>query len=181
MPGPPTQSPAIEALSPPTSIKQLASPDTLSRSMSLPEERQKQSCGENTTDKSKASSALVTSTQHTPTPPLPPLRDLWREAFEKLPKGTQQEIGIRDFDQKSQRDHIYELLEVARARQKECENKFWKFRVGVHEIVIRDYAVRIVDCLQKVGDIAIQFAPPQASVPWSIVKIVLQVCYLLCC
>jgi len=124
--------------------------------------------------------ASVTSTQHSPTPPLPPPRDLWRDAFDKLPKGTQQEIGTRYFDQKSQREHIHELLEVTKARQEECENKFWKFRVGGHEIVIRDYAVRIVDCLQKIGDIAIQFAPPQASVPWSIVKIVLQVCHLLC-
>jgi hypothetical protein len=157
------------------STERLAPPDTPLHSMSLPE---KQVCGESTTDNDKASSALATSTQNSPTPPLTPPRDLWRDAFDKLPKGTQQEIKI---DQKSQREHIHELLEVARAKQKECENKFWQFRVGDHEIVIRDYAVRIVDCLQKVGDIAIQFAPPQASVPWSMVKMVLQVCYLLCC
>ncbi|OCL11473.1 hypothetical protein AOQ84DRAFT_386815, partial [Glonium stellatum] len=147
----------------------------LSQPVSLPEEHQKQACGENTTDKSKALSASAILAQQSPALPLPPPRDLWREAFDKLPKSTQQKLKMPDFDQDSQRQHIHELLEVAKKRQAECENQTWKFGVGDHQIVVRDYAVRIVGCLQQVGDIAIKFAPPQASAPWSVVKFVMQI------
>jgi hypothetical protein len=85
-----------------------------------------------------------------------------------------------DSDQKSLREHIDELLELTKKRQDECEKKFWKFQVGDHEIVLRDYAVRIVSCLKTVGDIAIQFAPPQAGVAWSAVKVVMQVRRVYC-
>jgi ankyrin repeat domain-containing protein 50 len=104
----------------------------------------------------------------------PSQRDLWREALEKLPESTQEKLKPNN-DQKSQQEHIQDLLKITKERQKECESKFLKFSVGKHEIIVRDYSVKIVGWLQKAGDIAIQFAPPQASMPWSIVKQVMQV------
>lgn len=106
-------------------------------------------------------------------------RDLWREAIEDLPKRTQQKLGLQDAKQGSLAEQIEELSELVKKKQQECEQKFWKFRVGDHEYVLRDYAVRIVDFLQKTGDIVIPFAPPQASIPWSLVKAVMKVCHRL--
>jgi hypothetical protein len=104
----------------------------------------------------------------------PPQRDLWREAFEKLPESLQEKLGSNN-DQKSQQEHIQDLLKITKERQKECESKFLKFSIGKHEIIVRDYSVKIVGWLQKAGDVAIQFAPPQACIPWSIVKQIMQV------
>jgi hypothetical protein len=80
-------------------------------------------------------------------------------------------------EQKSQpiKQQIDDLVKVAKTRQEECKEKFWILPVGDHKIVIRDYAVKIISCLEKIGDTAIQFAPPQASIPWAVVKVVMQV------
>lgn len=103
-------------------------------------------------------------------------RDLWLEAFEKLPKEIHGQLNLNDSTQKPLLQQIQELSSLAKLRQEECEKQFWKLRVGDHEIVLRDYAVTIIDGLRKIGDIAIQFAPPQASIPWSAMKILMQVC-----
>lgn len=117
-------------------------------------------------------------------------RDLWLEAIEKLPKEANRELHITDSTHMSQPtailqhncntstqlQQIQDLASLAKKRQEECEKKFWKFRVGDHEVVLRDYAVTIIGSLQKIGDVAIQFAPPQASIPWTAVKVLMQVC-----
>jgi hypothetical protein len=95
--------------------------------------------------------------------------------LEKLPKQTQQVFNLGDPKQKQLLQQIQELSTIVKTRQEECERKFWKLSVGDHEIVVRDYAVTIVNCLQKIGDVAIQFAPPQASIPRSVVKAIMQV------
>ncbi|AEO64672.1 uncharacterized protein THITE_74764 [Thermothielavioides terrestris NRRL 8126] len=102
-------------------------------------------------------------------------RDLWLEAFEKLPKDTQRQLQRDNATQGPHNQQIQELLNLVKKKQEECERKFWRLRVGDHEIVLRDYAATIVGCWQKIGDIAIQFAPPQASIPWSAVKALLQI------
>ena len=108
-------------------------------------------------------------------------RDLWREAFETLPESTQAKLHTNGVQAVAPlQKQIHDLLETTKARQKECEEKFWKFRVGNHEYVLRDYAVRIADCLQVIGNTAIKFAPPQASGPWVVIEALLKV-YLLFC
>lgn len=100
---------------------------------------------------------------------------MWREALDTLPKQIQQELGQGDPKQKLIQQHVKELSEATKKRQQECEEKFWKLPVGDHEIILRDYAVKIVGCLKTIGDVAVQFAPPQASIPWSAVKVLMQV------
>jgi hypothetical protein len=104
----------------------------------------------------------------------PASRDLWLEAFERLPEETQRELRLSNAEEKPCHEQLHELTSLTKARQEECEKKFWKFRVGSHEIVLRDYAGTIVDVLRKIGDVAIQFAPPPASIPWAVVKTILQ-------
>lgn len=73
---------------------------------------------------------------------------------------------------------IDDLVRVVNKRQDECEKKFWKVKVGDEEIVLRNYTNKIVDWLEKAGDIAVQFAPPQAAIPWAVIKSAMQASFL---
>ncbi|KAJ5090117.1 NACHT nucleoside triphosphatase [Penicillium argentinense] len=70
---------------------------------------------------------------------------------------------------------INSLASEAKKKQEECEEKFWHVNVGGEKIVLREYTTSIVGWLTKAGDIAVQFAPPQASLPWDLVKSLMQI------
>ncbi|CZR59898.1 uncharacterized protein PAC_09792 [Phialocephala subalpina] len=114
------------------------------------------------------------ASQPTCSPPFCP-RDLWREAMDMLPTPIRQELRKEDSEEKSSDEQVAELVTTVKSKPAECEAKSWKFRVGDHEIVLRDVAASIVNSLTQIGDIAVQFAPPQASIPWSVVKAVMQI------
>jgi hypothetical protein len=101
-------------------------------------------------------------------------RDLWEEAWEKLSVETRsklEKVSTGGTSSKlGQAKHFQELVDLAKQRQQICEEKKWKIRVGSHEIILREYVVSTVSCLQVIGDVAVQFAPPQASIPWSVLK-----------
>jgi hypothetical protein len=52
--------------------------------------------------------------------------------------------------------------------------KEWK-PLKEYRSIAKDDLDQIVDWLGKAGDIAVQFAPPQAAIPWSVIKSVMQV------
>ncbi|KAL2848401.1 ankyrin repeat-containing domain protein [Aspergillus pseudoustus] len=107
-----------------------------------------------------------------------PLVDRWQQAFENLPEDKQKTLTEMGFDKPrsaSVASNITELIDAVNAKQEECEKKFWKITVGGKEIVFRDYTTSIVGWLEKAGDIAIQFAPPQASLPWDLIKSLMQI------
>ena len=95
--------------------------------------------------------------------------------MQKRPEEERKRLQINDLESVPLERQIHELINITKQRQKQCEDKFWKFTIGRHEFILRDYTVKIVDCLQKIGDVAIQFAPPQASTPWAVVKALMQV------
>jgi hypothetical protein len=70
---------------------------------------------------------------------------------------------------------IDDVIGAVNQKQEECEDKFWKVEIGGKDIVLRDYTTSIVGWLEKAGDIAIQSAPPQASLPWDMVKSLMKV------
>ncbi|CAG7966071.1 unnamed protein product [Penicillium nalgiovense] len=107
-------------------------------------------------------------------------KDLWVEALNSLPESKQETLKKMGFNQSSAQSgsvesSIEDLLGVVNQRQEECEKKFLKVKVGGEEIVLRNYTNNIVDWLGKAGDIAVQFAPPQAAIPWSVIKSVMQI------
>jgi hypothetical protein len=104
--------------------------------------------------------------------------DRWQEAFERLSGDKQEILKGMGFDKPKSANvasTITDLIDAVNAKQEECENKFWRVTVGGKEIVFRDYTTSILGWLEKAGDIAIQFAPPQASLPWDLVKSLMQV------
>ncbi|KAJ5175432.1 uncharacterized protein N7482_001309 [Penicillium canariense] len=113
-----------------------------------------------------------------PTESTGPTRDLWHDAFKQLPVAKQQKLRTMGFDRLSSgsvESDISELVSEVNKKQEECEKKFWRVPVGGEEIVLRNYTTKIVGWLEKAGDIAVQFAPPQASIPWQVLKSVMQI------
>ncbi|KAL4894380.1 ankyrin repeat-containing domain protein [Aspergillus ambiguus] len=105
-------------------------------------------------------------------------RDLWWDALQQLPPAKQEQLksmGFDKFSSGSLESDIDDLVDTVNKKQDECEKKFWRVSVGDNDIVLRNYTTKIVGWVQKAGDIAIQFAPPQASLPWSVVKSLMKV------
>jgi hypothetical protein len=104
--------------------------------------------------------------------------DRWQEAFTCLPDDTQKilkEMGFNEAKSANATSSIDDLITTVNQKQEECEGKFWKVRIGGKDIVFRDYTTNIVGWLEKAGDVAIQFAPPQASLPWDMIKSLMKV------
>lgn len=98
-------------------------------------------------------------------------KDRWLEAFNSLPEEEQKDLKAMGFDNlKSGPTTVADLVSTVEKKQEECQDKFWKVKAGGKEIVFREYTESIVGWLTKAGDIAVQFAPPQASLPWGLVK-----------
>ena len=56
--------------------------------------------------------------------------------------------------------------------------KRWKFRVGAMTFDLSEKAESIISCLNKlkeVGDVAVQYDPCHAALPWAAIRLVLQV------
>jgi hypothetical protein len=111
-----------------------------------------------------------------------PKRNLSKDAFDALPEGTRDEIrnlipnadlGANEFSS-SVPDQMNAVVEIVRTKEKKCESKFWKIKIGGSDFVIKDYIKSTLDILRQVGDIAINFAPVPGSIVWSGVKTIMQ-------
>jgi hypothetical protein len=121
-----------------------------------------------------------TSDEKPPEPvPSDSTRDLWKEALDGLSIDTQRKLkvmGLGELNSASMRSEIDDLVNLAKEKQDKCEERFWRIpRDDGDDIIVRDYAARVIGWLQQTGDIVVQFAPPQASVPWAVIKSVMQV------
>lgn len=108
-------------------------------------------------------------------------RDLWEEAFNRLHGKSKEQLygmGIGRRNSQPLKATLDDLVLNAQRKQDECEKVSWKLRVGDNEILLRDYGAKTVTWIKSIGDIAVQFAPPQAAPPWAVIKAVLQVCAL---
>lgn len=105
-------------------------------------------------------------------------KDLWQRASQQLPDDARQRLTALGFTEQTQttNEHrVKDLIGVVQEKEDMCKQKKWKVTFAGHEIIIGDYAVKAATWLQKIGDIVIPFAPPQASPPWGLVKAILQV------
>ncbi|RDK37585.1 ankyrin [Aspergillus phoenicis ATCC 13157] len=107
-------------------------------------------------------------------------QDLWVEALNSLPESKRETLKKMGFNDSSvhsgsTKASIDDLIGVVNTKQEECEKKFWKVTFGGEEIVLHDYTTSIIDWLSTAGDIAVQFAPPQAAIPWSVIKSAMQI------
>ena len=101
---------------------------------------------------------------------------LWDEAVEAL---NDEEKAQLDFQRPDKRLLLGELLEVIEQKKQLCLQRRWRLRKRNGELVfLRDVLGKIVMWVKKfkeVGDVAVQYDPSHAALPWAGVRLVLQV------
>jgi len=109
-------------------------------------------------------------------------RDLWADALRDLSTEDQQAIERLQPTQETKQplsETIQELLRLTKMVQDKCEAKSYRFQFRGRDIILRDVAGKIIFWLNKfkdIGDIAVNFDPVHARLPWICVRFLLQVC-----
>ena len=104
------------------------------------------------------------------------VRDLWGLALERLSKDDKDALSQITLDSKL--DVLQHLHTAAIKKRTECEDRRWKFELNGQQIILRDIAQRIivwVDKFKQIGDVAVNFDPVHASLPWAGIRFLLEV------
>ncbi len=130
-------------------------------------------------------------------------RDLWAEALQKLPDVTRKRL-LQQQQQQQQPSRnstasgpssnigtsssaasavvgvvdIQKLCLLAEAKREQCDQGRWKFTFRGRELVLRDKAEKVIAWLDKfkqVGDVAVNYDPQHAALPWAGVRLLLEV------
>lgn len=106
----------------------------------------------------------------------PKARDLWAIALGKLTDEEKAAVPTNSSDFKLQT--LEDLRIVVARKRDECEDKSWKFEYKGRQIILRDVAEKIIYGINKfkeIGDVAVNFDPVHAALPWAGVRFLLQV------
>lgn len=107
---------------------------------------------------------------------VPQLRNLWAVATDSLGSEDKTQINVYQADKATV---LGGLLEITKEKQRRCIEKRWKFTKGSGEIIIiRDLFEKTAQWLEKfkaIGDVAVQFDPTHASLPWAGIRFLLQI------
>ena len=102
-------------------------------------------------------------------------RQLWSEAA-KLARGP----GTSDTDQELIGSHVSidEVYAAVRNKLDECIQKRWRYTKANGEKVVLwdllDKTIKWIDKFKAVGDVAIQYDPGHAALPWAVIRFMLQ-------
>jgi len=106
---------------------------------------------------------------------------LWDQALNQLPKDQKLALNLSLNIQRNKRSILDSVLEVVNEKQRLCLEKRWKFKNRQGQtIIVRDLLDKIAHYLQKfvdVGDVAVQFDPIHAVLPWAGIRLLLKVVY----
>ena len=105
-----------------------------------------------------------------------PVRDLWSLALEKL--SVEEKAAVSRIVSNSKLDILQHLRTAAEKKRNDCEDRRWKFEFKGRQIILRDVAEKIlvwVDRFKQIGDIAVNFDPFHAALPWAGVRFLLEV------
>lgn len=103
---------------------------------------------------------------------------LWEKAFSSLSNGDKLSVDLKNFDK---RTFLIETINAVEEKRQQCAAKGWKIKRDGKAIPVRDIFGRMVSWINKfkeVGDIAVQYDPAHAALPWAAVRLLLQVRYL---
>lgn len=109
-------------------------------------------------------------------------RNLWASALAKL---NEEDRTCVDFDRQDKLEGLQDLLDLTNTARVQSIDKRWRLRRpsrgGKSEtVVLRDLFSKIVvwiDRFKTVGDIAIQYDPAHAALPWAGVRFLLVVSF----
>jgi ankyrin repeat domain-containing protein 50 len=111
-------------------------------------------------------------------------KDLWSKALQRLSEQDRASIlglmppPVGDTD--SGTALLDELCGLALKKKEKCDEKGWKLNFNGQQVILRDVALKIIFWLQKfkeVGDIAANFDPVHAALPWAAFRFLLQVLF----
>ncbi|KAI9787365.1 MAG: hypothetical protein M1816_007651 [Peltula sp. TS41687] len=108
--------------------------------------------------------------------------DLWAEALQRLSDkeraAIQHEVSsYRGSPQQPLSDTIDDLCSLTGRKRAEYEKQGWKLEYNGQQLILRDVAEKVIVWLNKfkdVGDVAINFDPVHAALPWAGVRFLLQ-------
>lgn len=100
---------------------------------------------------------------------------LWDRAVGSLTDEDKQSI---DFSRTDKSTILEDVLQAAESKKQLCLQKRWKYtkKTG-HVIILRDLCEKMIKWVQKfkeIGDVAVQYDPSHASLPWAAVRFFLQ-------
>jgi len=104
------------------------------------------------------------------------LKNLWDKAAETLSDADRQEI---DFDRSDKRAILSDVLNMVNVKKDQCIRSRWKYKNrNGEDVVLRDLIEKMakwVNKFKEVGDVAVQYDPAHAALPWAGVRFLLQV------
>ncbi|KAF2998841.1 hypothetical protein E8E13_002917 [Curvularia kusanoi] len=102
--------------------------------------------------------------------------DLWADAVYQLPDEVKQYIN---FNQPDKLKILDELRKAAETSREESIKSRWKFtRKSGETVIVRDLfekIIRWIDTFKQIGDVAVQYDPVHASLPWAGIRFLLQI------
>ncbi len=100
---------------------------------------------------------------------------LWDKAVSSLTDEDKQSI---DFSRTDKTTILADVLHAAELKKQLCLQKRWKYtKSNGHVIILRDLCekmIKWVDKFKATGDLALQYDPSHASLPWAAVRFLLQ-------
>ena len=103
-------------------------------------------------------------------------RDLWARAIGTL---TAEDQALIDFNNADRIIVLESAITLAEDKKRQCLNQRWRIRRGHgRNLILRDVFGKIVVWIQKfkeIGDVAVQYDPLHASLPWAGVRLLLEV------
>ena len=103
-----------------------------------------------------------------------PGKDLWAIALQSLSKVESENLVFTE-----SKLVILESLSKDFIQQRdECEKKKLKFEIRGRQIILRDLAdkaITWIDKFKEIGDVAVNFDPIHAALPWAGIRFLLQV------
>jgi hypothetical protein len=102
--------------------------------------------------------------------------DLWAEAIAQL--SDEDKCNI-DFSCPDKLNAVADLYAFAEKSKKKCIDKRWKYtRRSGETVILRDVFEKLVKWIgifKEIGDIAVQYDPFHAALPWAGIRFLLQV------
>ena len=106
-----------------------------------------------------------------------PVSSPWQTAFEQLSQKDRTELGVADG---TKRLNLPSILATINEKKEQCEKKQWVLYVKKNgdKVKLREILSNIAESIDKfkeVGDVAVQYDPAHAALPWAAVRFILQV------
>ena len=103
--------------------------------------------------------------------------DLWDKAVQALKEKDKQNV---DFQRDDRRAILVDVLGVVQKRKQTCIERRLKYKRSngdsVHLYDVLGKIAKWVNKFKEVGDVAMQYDPGHAALPWAAIRFLLQVC-----